>query len=131
MELIRLFLTILSSICWVSYSIPQYLRMRKTKSARDISLLFSTEILIGVASTSALILMTNSSWWVLEQQIVNLLGAIVLEVSVIMYKLKDRKRWKWICEFCYKKDYFKKNYRRKRYTYSNARKAIPGSCSFS
>jgi len=92
MNIFHLILTIIPAICFGGCAIPQVLRLRKTGSARDISFVFTSVLLLGVTSVLILMFITPNSWWVKVQQLINFAGTSILWVYVLVYKVRDKRR---------------------------------------
>lgn len=93
MNILHLVLTIVAAVCYGGCTIPQILRIRKTKSARDVSLWYNIMLTIGITCVITLVFTTLTSWWVRVQILINYIGVCLMFTYVIVYKLKDRRKY--------------------------------------
>lgn len=92
--MIEIILSIIAGIAFTVSGIFQIIRMCKTQSSRDVSLLFITLMLVGVLATTTLTYLgQNSIGYILERTINSLLTMVVVG-AVVYYRIKARKQSK-------------------------------------
>lgn len=86
---------ILAVIAWIAFTtsgIFQLIRMYKTQSSRDVSLLFITLLLVGVLATTALTYLGQNSIGFILERTINSVLTIIIVWAVIYYRIKAKKR---------------------------------------
>ncbi len=81
--MIEIILSIIAAITFTTSGIFQILRIRKTQSSRDVSLLFVILMLIGVFATTILTYLGDNAFgFILERTINSILTLIVVIVTI-------------------------------------------------
>lgn len=84
--------TYIATAMFLSGGIYQIYHMIKHKTAKDISFIYATGILLGVTSVSMLIFLTDNDFRVWLQQICNLTITVIVYIFIIRYKIRDFQR---------------------------------------
>jgi len=89
--MIEFILAIIAAVAFTTSGIFQIIRMHKTQSSQDVSLLFIILMLIGVFATTGLTYLgDNAIGFVIERTVNSLLTATIV-IVVIYYRQKYKK----------------------------------------
>lgn len=78
-----------ATVVFTIAGIFQILRMKKTGSARDVSVWFLICMALGVYATTALVYIKDSHWLVLSERIIASVTASSVYIVAVFYKIKD------------------------------------------
>jgi uncharacterized protein with PQ loop repeat len=88
--MINFILAIIAAIVFAVSGICQVLRMRKTRSSRDVSLLFTGFMALGIICTLLLVVNTNGNPWLLFERTIGVVLSVVVFLVTAYYRMKNR-----------------------------------------